>query len=155
MAIKCIAIGNRIMGDDSIGIVVLERIASKLQSSNISVILGETDSYYSLSRVDSGDFLFIIDATYYDIEPGKVTFTPLKDIMSRGMSIFSQHEPSFLHELRFSGEDMDGYLIGIEINELRYSLELSGILRNRLSYICEDVSNFIFQFINKNDVGNK
>lgn len=155
MTIKCIAIGNRIMGDDSIGIVVLERIASKLKRSNISVILGETDSFYPLSKLESGDFLFIIDATYYDIEPGKVTFTPLQDIMKRGLNILSQHQPSFIHELHLSEEDMVGYLIGIEINEIRYSLELSDILKNRLSYICEDVSNFIFQFTDKSDVGNK
>jgi hydrogenase maturation protease len=59
MLIKCIAIGNRIMGDDSIGIRVTQEILPSLKKDKIEVIFGETDVDYALSKIEDGDFLFI------------------------------------------------------------------------------------------------
>ena len=83
MSIKCIAIGNRIMGDDSIGIKVLEELTTKLEKEKLEVIFGETDIEYALSKIEDSDLLFIIDSTYFNIVPGTVTFTPIEKEMMK------------------------------------------------------------------------
>lgn len=143
MAIKCIAIGNRIMGDDSIGIVVLEALSYQFMMAHIEMVFGETDIDYSLSKIDNGDFLFVLDATYLDIEPGTVTVTPLSNAMKQHKQIYSQHQPNLIDRLNINGKFVQGFLIGIEIQEINFSLELSDILKNKLSYICEEVSRII------------
>jgi len=96
MKIKCIAIGNRIMGDDSIGIKVLEEISQELDKKNIEVIFGETDIDYGLSKIDEGDMLFIIDSTYFNIDPGTVTFTPIEKAKNQ-LQLYSQHQHSLIN----------------------------------------------------------
>ena len=144
MAVKCIAIGNRIMGDDSVGIKVLEIISSQLEFNKMEVIYGETDIDYSLSQIENGDFIFILDSTYSNIEPGKVTFTPISKIKKVvKQQVYSQHQPNLLNEIMIYKKLIRGFVIGIEINEIDFSLELSDILNNKLSYICEEVCSFI------------
>ncbi|TAH59992.1 MAG: hydrogenase maturation protease, partial [Gottschalkiaceae bacterium] len=125
MNIKCIAIGNVIMGDDSIGIKVLEKLSPQLASENIEVIFGETDIDYVLGKIKDGDFLFIIDATYYYICPGTVTFTPLGDVERQHNQIYSQHQQNLINLLKTYGKSIEGFIIGIEVEKISLCLELS------------------------------
>ena len=70
MNIKCIAIGNRIMKDDGIGINISEAIKERLITKDISVVICETDVEYALDELNNVDLLFIIDSSYYNIQPG-------------------------------------------------------------------------------------
>lgn len=147
MKVKCIAIGNIIMGDDSIGLKVLEAISTQLQKENIEVIFGETDIDYALSKVDDRDLLFIFDSTYFNIVPGTVTFTPIEKAIKQHRQIYSQHQPSLINLLDTYKKSVKGFIIGIEVKEIQFSLELSEILRSKFSNICEEVSNFIHDTI--------
>lgn len=143
MAVKCIAIGNRIMGDDGIGIKVAEALASRLAQENIELIFGETDNDYALSKIENGDMLFIIDSTFFDINPGTVTYTPISEVIGQHHEVYSQHQPSLIYLLETYGKVVDGVLIGIEVEKIDFSLELSDRLKTRFLSICEEVYLFI------------
>lgn len=145
MKIKCIAIGNRIMGDDSIGIKVLEEISRELEKEKVEVIFGETDIDYSLSKIDEGDMLFIIDSTYFDIAPGTVTFTPIEETIKRQEQIYSQHQPSLINLLKTYKKSVKGYIIGIEVEKIHFSLDLSETLKEKFLSICKEIREFIYQ----------
>lgn len=148
MKIKCIAIGNRIMGDDSIGVKVLEKLSSELEKERIEVIFGETDFDYALSKIDDRDLLFIIDSTYFDIDPGTVTFTPIEKAMTKHQKqIYSQHQPSLINLLKTYKKSVEGYIIGIEVEEIHFSLDLSDILKEKFLSICEEIYEFICETI--------
>lgn len=144
MGIKCIAIGNRIMGDDSIGIRVAEEISTKLKEQDIEVIFGETDIDYTLNKIDNGDLIFIIDATYFGTIPGSITFTDIKEV-NTPKEVFSQHQPSLINLVNTYKESVKGFVIGVEVKEIQFSLELSDMLENNFSRICEEVIDFIHQ----------
>jgi len=146
MTIKCIAIGNRIMGDDSIGIKVLEKLEPQFTKENIEVVYGETDIDYALSKIDDGDILFIFDSTYFSKVPGTLTFTPMEDAIMQ-KQVYSQHQPSLISLLKTYKKSISGFIIGIEIKEIGFSLELSDTLERKLSKICDEVSKFIYKNI--------
>ena len=143
MNVKCIAIGNRIMGDDSIGIKVLEELSLQFKEENIECIFGETDINYALSKIDNGDFLLILDSTYFGKIPGTVTFTPIEESIIQYQHIYSQHQPSLINLLKTYKKSVKGFVIGIEVQEIYFGLELSDMLMKKFLYICEEVSNFI------------
>lgn len=147
MAVKCIAIGNRIMGDDGIGIKVLEELSSQFRKENIEVIVGETDTDYTLSAINDGDLLFIFDSTYFDITPGTITFTTIERSMIQHQQVYSQHQPNLINLLKYHNKSVKGYIIGIEIKEIEFSLELSDILKKKFPDICSEVSSYVFQLL--------
>lgn len=135
------------MGDDCIGIKVLEKLTSELEKEEIQVIFGETDIDYALSKIDNRDFLFIIDSTYFNIAPGTVTFTPIEKAITRQQPIYSQHQPSLINLLNTYKKSVSGYIIGIEVAEIYFSLDLSEILSRKFLSICEEIHKFIYQIV--------
>ncbi|WP_089041037.1 hydrogenase maturation protease [Clostridium acetobutylicum] len=75
--IKVIALGNTLMEDDGIGIVVVNKLKETLEKNNIDVIIGETDFDFCISQIQDGDFIFFVDAAFYGKCPGEITVTPL------------------------------------------------------------------------------
>ena len=142
MAVKCIAIGNRIMGDDGIGIKVAEELLPRFQQDNIQVVFGETDIDYALSKIEDGDFLFILDASYLKLNPGSVTITSIEGA-TKNHKFFSQHQASLIDLVKIYGKSVEGYVVGIEVKEIHFSLFLSDILQRKLPDICKEVYDFI------------
>lgn len=146
MAVKCIAIGNRIMGDDAIGIKVVEEISTNLKKEGIVLIFGETDSEYALSNIEDGDLLFVVDSTYFQLKPGTVTFASINDLLLAN-NFTSQHQQSLIHLVKLYGKNIKGFVIGIEVEKIDFSTVLSDALKLKFSHICEEVYEFIM--INK------
>ena len=136
--IKVIGIGNILLSDDGIGIKVLENLEKDLEeiSDNIKIIIGETDCYYCLDNIEEEDFLIILDSTYLGIEPGSVTVLTLEECDEYMKSFITAHEDSLINILRRQYRDVKGYLIGIEIAEIGFSLELSMVLQEKFQEIC-------------------
>ena len=63
--IKVFGIGNILLGDDGIGVRVVEKIKEEIKniSEDIDVIIGETDYLYCLNQIDEDDTIVIIDST--------------------------------------------------------------------------------------------
>lgn len=147
MSVKCISIGNRIMGDDAIGIKVVEEISTRLKKEEIVLIFGETDSEYALSNIKDGDLLFIVDSTYFQLAPGTVTFTSINDLLLKN-NLTSQHQQSLIHLIKLYGININGFVIGIEVEKIDFSTVLSETLKRKFYNICDEVYEFIMS--NKN-----
>jgi hydrogenase maturation protease len=135
---KVIAIGNILMKDDGIGIRVAETIKDNLEKCGLEVIIGETDFEYCISKIEEGDFIYILDASYSDKIPGEITVIPIENYRHEGKQ-YSQHGYSFLNMIFLYYKDIKGYIIGIEISEIDYDLNLSDNLWSSLKEISENV----------------
>lgn len=152
MGVKCIAIGNRILKDDGIGIKVAENLSDRLREENIEIIYGESDIAYVLDLIEDGDFIFVLDAAYYEKSPGTVTFVSIHEKAIPFQEIYSQHQPNLLCCLRNFGKyykkEVEGYFIGIEIAEIDFGFDISDCLKQQLDSICEVIYQFMIKKVN-------
>ena len=142
---KIFGIGNILLGDDGVGVRVVEKIKEEIKniSEDIYVIIGETDYLYCLNQIEQDDTIVIIDSTYLDIKPGYVSYFDLKDC-NRFIKYFnSQHESNLVKSILIENLNIKGYLIGIEIDKVDYSLELSKSIKDNFYNICLDVLKYI------------
>lgn len=138
MIIKAIAIGNVIMGDDAIAIRVAEKLKPNLEKEDVEVIIGETDIDYCIESIKNADFVFILDAAATGKNPGDISMIEL-DSLNNNFSRVSQHQINILSEIRIVNKNVKGFLIGIEINQPIFSLELSCEIKLKFEDICESV----------------
>ena len=144
MNIKIIGIGNTLMEDDGIGVYAAERIKKKISNKkDIEVITGETDFEYCISKINEGDFIFILDASYYGKNPSELTVFKLKDYRPK-KSYITQHSLSLIDMLHLYYKNVQGYIIGIEIGRIDYKIGMSSELKSRFDRICDDILKFIF-----------
>jgi len=137
---KVIAIGNRIMMDDAIGIKVVEGIEDDLKQLGFSIVIGETDIDYTLNEINEGDFIIIVDSSLMGEDPGIINVSSLKDIKEYNEKTYSLHQMSLVKVL--SGSELlkiDGLLITIEASEINFGMELSRILKNKFEAIKDKV----------------
>lgn len=145
MAVKVVAIGNQLMGDDGIGLKVAERLRRMLEGRAIEVVVSETDTEYGLCRIEEGDVVFILDATNYGLPAGTVTACPAGcEHGPRSVRSFT-HSVSLVDLLRTQVRFVRGYFIGIEVEEIGFSLELSEELQKAFDEICIKVWHFILE----------
>lgn len=144
MSKKLIAIGNRIMSDDGIGVLIGEELKDNLENIGVKVIIGETDVDYCLSLIEDGDFLFVLDATLYGIKPGTVSLVELDktgDFFEKG---YSQHQLSLIKLLNsYSLKKVSGFVIGIEVSNIEFGIELSEVLKESFKKIKNQVYSLI------------
>lgn len=143
--IKIIGIGNEVMGDDGIAIKVLKEIRNKIEKldKNIEVVIGETDFIYCLNKTNDDDFVIIVDSTYFDLDPGSVNLFSFEQACKYLNSSDSQHQISLVNTIKTYHENISGYIIGIEVFSLDFSLNLSDVLISRFSEICNKVYKII------------
>ena len=143
MGKKVIAIGNRLMMDDAVAIIILEKIENKLNEKGIETIIGETDVEFCSSELNELDIFYIIDSTYYGNPPGTLTFKRLEDIKkTRGQSK-SIHSLGLIDLVNVYKMNIKGYFIGIEIADIDINIGLSHNLQEKV----EDISKKILSFI--------
>ncbi|MDD7793549.1 hydrogenase maturation protease [Clostridium sp. 'White wine YQ'] len=146
MSTKLIAIGNRLMGDDSIAIKVTEALYESLIKLGLNVIIGETDFEFCIAEINEEDFIIVLDATKLGLKAGEITLYDLKNIESKKNS-FTQHGYSFVDALMNYSKRINGKFIGIEGSSFDFSLELSNELENRFQDICKKVLRICKDFI--------
>lgn len=133
---KVIAIGNRIMMDDAIGIKVVEGIEDDLKQLGFSIVIGETDIDYTLNEINEGDFIIIVDSSLMGVDPGTINVSNLKNIKEYNEKTYSLHQMSLVKVLSSSDVfKIDGLLITIEASEINFGMELSRILKNKFEAI--------------------
>lgn len=148
MAIKVIAIGNILMGDDSIGIRVLESIGDSLKSYGIEVIAGETDFQYCLSEINDDDYIIILDAAMLERQAGTITIIPLEEYNCH-KKYCTAHSNSLLDFLYTYHKDIKGFIIGIEIEKISYDLNISRNLELLLEEISLNVLNTVIDIVSE------
>lgn len=149
--IKIIAIGNILLGDDGIAIKVTQAMKQVFLGGNeeIAVIIGETDFNYCLENIEPKDFVIIIDSTYFGLEPGSVTTMTLEDCDKYLRSTITAHGDSLINILRREYRHIKGYLVGVEVAGVDFSLELSSILQEKFQEICLRVSGEIQELVSE------
>ncbi|WP_283591883.1 hydrogenase maturation protease [Clostridium butanoliproducens] len=137
---KVIAIGNRIMMDDSIGIKVVESIEEDLKRLDFNVVIGETDIDYTLNEINEGDFIIIVDSSLTKKSPGTINVSNLKNINEYNEKTYSLHQMNLI-KLLSSSElfKVDGLLITIEASEIDFGMGLSRILEEKFEIIKNEV----------------
>ncbi|ERI94961.1 hydrogenase maturation protease [Clostridiales bacterium oral taxon 876 str. F0540] len=146
MSIKIIAIGNRLMGDDGLAVHIIEKLSEKFEKNGIKVIIGETDFEYCLGKIEENDYIIIVDATCFGIEPGTVTVNSLNDIyaIDDNQSLFSQHGYSLIKAFEISYKSIDFIIVGIEGKNFDYDLSLSRQIEDCFDNICNKVYETIY-----------
>lgn len=150
--IKIFGVGNILLEDDSIGIKVLENINEYLLNlySNMEIIIGETDYLYCLDKINKDDFIIILDSTYFGTDPGSVRAIQLKDCDKFISDSLTDHNTNLIRAIRTEKRNIDGYLIGIEVFNVGYSLELSEVLQNQFNFICNEVKEVLISILQIN-----
>lgn len=144
MVKKVIAIGNILMGDDSIGIRVLEKIADSLKSYGIDSFTGETDFEYCISLINDGDIVIILDAAMLGKKVGTISEIPIERCVDYKDSC-TEHSNSLLNMLYIYFRNIKVYVIGIEIENITYDLNISRSLELSLQEISQTVLNKILE----------
>ena len=143
MSKKVIAIGNRLMMDDAVAVVILEKIKNDLEDEGIETIIGETDVEFCFSKLNEQDVFYIIDSTYYGKFPGNVTFKSLDDIKKVGGYSRSIHSLGVMELVNIHKMNVKGYFIGIEIANIDINVGLSHILQGEVEHISSEILRFI------------
>lgn len=142
-SIAVIAIGSRIMKDDSIGVRTAEAIKKKLSKTNIDVVIAETDFEYGLEAVKAYDYVIVLDAMVSGGTPGRITVLPLFDVEVQNRHA-SQHDMSLIDMITQEGYVL-GSLIGIEAEDVDFGFELSKTLQNNFNVICNNLQKEILR----------
>lgn len=146
--IKVIAIGNSLMGDDGIALKVIDELEKRVNGvremySNIRFIKAETDFNFALDNIESGDFVFIIDSTLLNLDYGTVTQIPVSEFQGRSRYSLSIHNMSLLSLIKHLDIKVDGFILGIEVAKVTFSLDISEELKNRFQNICNEIYSIV------------
>lgn len=139
--IKIIAIGNLLMGDDSIGLKIMDAIEEKIKALNLEIkcIKAETDVNYALDNIEDGDFLFILDSTLLGLEYGQITKLSLDEEIKYQKNSLSIHNMSLISLINHFNISVKGFILGIEVVKVSFELEISKELKERFQQICHEV----------------
>lgn len=143
MKVLVLGMGNPLLSDDGVGLVVAERLKGKLPGVDV---WSETMIGLGLIHQVLGyDKIFVIDAmTTGDLAPGEIKIIHREDKLGT-RHLFSSHGMNFyeLMELGvYLGYAMPeiGALYGIAINrEVYFGESLSGELMEKISYLTETI----------------
>ncbi len=143
--IKVIGIGNLLMGDDSISLKIIDSIEEELKKLNLSIecIKAETDFNYALDNIQNGDLLFILDSTLLGLECGQITKISLNEAEKYSSNLLSIHGMSLLSLINYSNTEIEGFILGIEVVEVGFSLEITNELKTKFKEICSEVYKII------------
>lgn len=156
--IKVIGVGNRLMKDDGIAIMVLEDIRSQLESIGIEIIIVETDFEACFHQLNEDDFIIIVDAVYLDsvykdLSAGKIHINNLQDAINVNGKVDYQHDASIFDLMSLYRKPLKGYFIGIETAEIEFGYGVSETLKKEFISICLEVERVINKIL-KSDLEN-
>jgi len=144
MSVKVLGIGNVIMSDDGIGVLIAKSLEKNLEKYNIEVIIGECDVEYCLSCIEEGDVLFIIDAGLYGLPSGELTITDIRDSRKELKTGYSQHQMSLVKLIsNYNLKNISAYVIAIEVENIDFGIEISSSLKSKFEIIGGQIFDFI------------
>ncbi|MHC1684395.1 MAG: hydrogenase maturation protease [Clostridiaceae bacterium] len=143
--IKVIGIGNLLMRDDGIALKIIEAIEKELQQLGLGIkcIKAETDFNYALDNIEEDDFLFIIDSTDLGLKCGQVTIISLEEGDNYSNNSLSVHSISLVSLIKDSNLKVTGFILGVEVKEVWFGLELSEEISTKFNDICKRIYKII------------
>ena len=138
-----IAIGNRLMMDDAVGVLVVENIKKQLEDRDIKVVIGETDIEYAFSNLNNQDEFYIVDSTCYGASPGTVILKTIEEVKNTRVQSYTIHSLGLFDFINLNKFDVKGYFIGIEIDTIDINFGLSAKLQEHFNVISDKVLSLI------------
>lgn len=138
MSVKLLAMGNVLMGDDGIAVYVAASLEEQLNQLGIEVIYGETDIGYSIAMLGREDFIIILDAARLGKTAGETTVLSFDNYSGRNGEV-TQHNISFLELIRLYFPQNKGFIITIEIDEIRFHYGAGRLLEDKLAKISLEI----------------
>ncbi len=143
--IVIIGVGNLLMGDDGIGIHVVESLRKEKLPENVRVFDAETRAFDALEYMDGCDKAVIVDAYKKGGAPGSIyrfTFDPSTDVLDESFNL-GMHDINFVDALR-AGRGIyklpaEIVIIGVEPEILECRLGLSFKLNDAIPNLIEAV----------------
>ncbi len=150
--VKVIGVGNRLMGDDGIGVYIVEQlIKDKFLFSNryVDLYVAETDINYLIHTLISEDNIYqilIIDAAEMGKMPGSIEEmkVDIKDICTK-LSL-SPHNLNFTHAIKTFdniNKIINMTILGIEPEIIDFRFGLGPSLSKDFKSILEKIKNYI------------
>ncbi len=137
-----VAVGNRLMTDDAVALVVAERLQPSLEGRGLKIVIAETDLGYAIHEIGLPDRTIILDAATSGREVGTVWRVPRSEWNAPRSLRLSPHGFSLIEWMRLVQPRVVD-LIGIEVSEMGLGLGLSGEMQGRLEIIIADVARSI------------
>ena len=138
-----LGIGNRLMMDDGIGVYVVEELKKRNTNPGIQYVIGETDIYFCLNHIEKSSYTIIVDAAFFDKEPGTISTFPLEQVFKNPIQPISVHDSYLLNEIKMRGKGIEGVFIGIEPHEVNYCPNLSTNLQEKFIKVVEKIESII------------
>jgi hydrogenase maturation protease len=139
-----LGIGNVLMGDDSIGIRVIEELGRRFRfPESVELLDGGTSGIELLSHIRGRDWLIIVDAIKSGFPPGTVVRAEGDDVPAKFMTRISPHQlglSDLLATASLSGDlPPNMVLFGIEPKRVALGFELSDEVRSNFEKLLETV----------------
>jgi hydrogenase maturation protease len=138
-----VSAGHVLMGDDSIGVRVIEELGRRFRfPEGVELLDGGTSGIELLSHIRGRDCLIIIDAIKSGFPPGTVVRVDGKDVPARFMTRISPHQlglSDLLAAASLSGLPPNMVLFGMEPERVALGFELSAGVRNNFDKLIETV----------------
>jgi hydrogenase maturation protease len=149
-----LGIGNYLMGDDGLGVHVINELKNRNFPENVEVVDGATKGLDLIHYLENKDFLIIIDAIDLNKNPGELIILKDEEIKNYCKIKYSVHEIG-LGDLLSTALLMDILpeeivLIGLQPENIELKTELSQKLRDNLNLIFQEIDKLLKQwkFIN-------
>lgn len=168
--LQVIGIGNRLMGDDGIGVYVVEEllthqflystdsVTSKINTNAentedtvlesdiiIEYVIGETDFDYCLDCIKKEGFVIIIDSAMAGKEPGTVSKFKINDLSLCTSIMLSVHNQNLIETVSMNMKNCEFAIFGIEPEIVDYRWGLSDTLETALPHIVEEIKKCILE----------
>jgi hydrogenase maturation protease len=144
LKVLVLGIGNVLMGDDGVGVRVVEELGRRFRFPEwVELLDGGTSGIELLSHIRDRDCLVIIDAIKSGFPPGTVVRVEGEDVPAKFMTRISPHQlglSDLLAAASLTG-DLPGNMVlfGIEPKRVALGFELSDEVRNNYGKLVETV----------------
>lgn len=141
--IAIVGVGNILLGDEGIGVRVLEELEKEKYSEKINFLDAGTAFFSIVSELRKVEKAIIIDAVHGGKKAGTVYRFNIDDIAGKGNSIISLHDFGVIESVqleRVIAKLPDEIIFyGVEPQNVTPSLELSSVLQGKLKYVVQKI----------------
>lgn len=135
--VMILGIGNLLLNDEGIGVVVLQELQNNFSfDENVELIDGGTGGLFLLQFIEDADKLLVIDAITCDKEPGTVYKFNAEEIPEQVVEKISMHEVNFMEILNLckmrKKVPSEVVIIGIEPKSLEMEGRLSEEVKSKI-----------------------
>jgi hydrogenase maturation protease len=143
-----IGVGNLLMGDEGLGVHVVEELNKRELPPGVEVIDGGTGGIVLLNLMEGADKVIIVDAVLGGKEPGEIYVLGVDRLVKGVVKFFSLHEMDLLSTLRIGKElgklPPELVLVGVEPkNYQEYSMDLTPEVKAVIPRVIEVLLNLL------------